>query len=124
MVYFIRAVIGNDTFYKIGFTKGSAKQRLKQLQTSNPVKLELIKEFPGDLWEEKKIHKYLSSLRTEGEWFRHGPIIEHFLRIPPGNSLFNNSEWVYEGGKCLKKWKVRPSEGKLRANFKPEKPGS
>ena len=108
MIYFIKAAFANQTFYKIGFTRGSAQQRLKQLQTSNPVKLELIKEFPGDLWEEKRIHSYLKCLRVEGEWFKHGPLIEPFLRIPPGNTLFNNTELVFEGKKCFRRWKVRP----------------
>lgn len=88
MIYFIRASFKEEIFYKIGFTRGSAKQRLKQHQTSCPVVLELIKEFPGDLMDEQRIHAYLKCLRSHGEWFKHGPLIEQFLNRKDGEQLF------------------------------------
>ena len=106
MVYIIEANISGEIFYKIGFTKVSAKARLKQLQTSCPVPLRILKEFPGGLKDEKRLHAYLDCLKTSGEWFKHGPLIEQFLKIPPGNPIFNNRRWVKKDGKYTSEWLV------------------
>jgi hypothetical protein len=105
MVYFIEIKTNNESFYKVGFTKSNPRHRLRQLQTSNPFKLRLIKIFPGTLDDEKRVHTYLNNTRGMGEWFKHSPLIEDFLRIPLGNTLFDNQEWIESDGKYLRKWK-------------------
>ena len=111
MIYILKAEFGGETRYKIGFTRGSAVARMKQIQVACPVNLELIKELRGDQSDELKLHGYLSCLRLHGEWFKHGSLIEGILRIPDGNSAFKNSEWVVENGKYLRKFKTEIKTG-------------
>lgn len=63
-VYFIRA--GN--YIKIGYADDPRK-RLKELQTGNPNKLELLGSIPGDVSREKEVHHIFSDFRVNGEWF-------------------------------------------------------
>lgn len=63
-VYFIRS--GN--FIKIGYAD-DPHRRLKQLQTGNPQKLELIGHVDGDMSTEAHIHGLFSDFRVKGEWF-------------------------------------------------------
>jgi hypothetical protein len=91
MIYIIKASFDGSHVYKIGFTRGSVKERLKQLQTASPIKLSIVKEFRGDLMEEQRIHNYLVTLRSHGEWFNHGPLIEPFLERENGTSPFDTA---------------------------------
>ena len=63
-VYFIRS--GN--FIKIGYAD-DPHRRLKQLQTGNPQRLELIGHIDGDMSTEAHIHGLFSDFRVKGEWF-------------------------------------------------------
>ena len=67
-LYFIKAK-GTD-FYKIGISD-NPESRLKQLQTGNPVQLELVSSiyclYPKD--RESELHSALSELNENGEWF-------------------------------------------------------
>lgn len=64
MIYFIRA----KRHLKIGYSKDPYK-RLKELQTGNPIKLEMLLVMEGGFETEKALHDYYSKYRTEGEWF-------------------------------------------------------
>jgi len=68
-VYLIQAEGTNS--YKIGFTNNKPTERLKQLQTGNGTKLELVKEFKTKYGSklEGQLHRHFRSKRTEGEWF-------------------------------------------------------
>jgi len=63
-IYFIRA--GN--FIKIGYAV-DPYSRLKQLQTGNPQKLELVGYVEGDYETEAHIHSLFADFRVKGEWF-------------------------------------------------------
>lgn len=65
-VYLIQA----NNLFKIGKTK-NVKQRLSNLQTSNPVKLNLIGVIETDNCSllESFFHQHCSKYRTTGEWF-------------------------------------------------------
>jgi DNA-binding XRE family transcriptional regulator len=65
MVYLISCA---DKFLKIGYTKNINK-RLSQLQTSNPIKLELCHLIDGNVNLEKELHIMFKDLRSQGEWF-------------------------------------------------------
>lgn len=71
VVYFIAA---GDDHIKVG-NAIDANRRLKELQTGNPVKLELIgsigcvSKFAAEELE-SAIQRYYGSVRAEGEWFR------------------------------------------------------
>ena len=63
----------DEEYTKIGISKNPHK-RLKQLQTGNPRKLNLMIHYPvegGDPYRiEKQIHEHFSRYRVEGEWFQ------------------------------------------------------
>lgn len=65
-IYVIQAE--NFQRYKIGFSK-HPEQRIAQLQTGSPFKLNLIASWPGTERQEKQIHFNLSHCRQAGEWF-------------------------------------------------------
>ena len=67
MIYLIRA--GETDLYKIGYTSGKAKKRVKGLQTGCPHKLSIVRVLQGDQEREKWLHKTFSKYRKEGEWF-------------------------------------------------------
>jgi hypothetical protein len=60
--------------HKIGFSKNNPKHRLKNLQTGNPNKIELLKFYESVNYKiiEKWLHSRFSNKRTisENEWFR------------------------------------------------------
>ena len=80
-IYFIA---GGDprgqVFYKIGYTAGSATDRLKAIQTGHPYPLDLQLTMPGDMKTERSLHRRFSHLHERGEWFRDGPDLADFLR--------------------------------------------
>lgn len=62
-------LIGFDSWVKIGYTGTSVKKRLEGLQTSIPIKLQLIHSMPGSLELEARLHLRFSQYRRQGEWF-------------------------------------------------------
>lgn len=68
-VYVIR-MVGTD-YYKIGYTESNVSNRLKQLQTGNPHKLELVTWFYGTTADEGALHKDFAHKRAPAgnEWF-------------------------------------------------------
>lgn len=63
-VYFIQC--GN--YIKIGHAD-DPERRLRELQTGNPNKLELLGYVSGDIVREREIHFTFADFRTDGEWF-------------------------------------------------------
>ena len=66
-------VISNGTSYKVGFSKDPAR-RVKQLQTGNPNKLELVYYIEIEVAPvkilETIVHKNLKFNKIKGEWFK------------------------------------------------------
>ena len=61
---------GQET-YKIGVTKNDPKKRIKQLQTGNPRKIDLLKTYSSEnyLKVEKWLHrKYFVKTEAKNEW--------------------------------------------------------
>lgn len=83
MIYFIQAEgIGH---IKIGFTADAdAAIRLAQLQTGSSVPLRLLGTIPGELEDEKNLHRRFAASGVGGEWFM--PVPELLAAIPPSNS--------------------------------------
>ena len=67
MIYLVKAEETN--LYKIGYTGGKAKNRVKAMQTGCPHKLSIIKEVHGSQEREKWLHEAFSENRRQGEWF-------------------------------------------------------
>ncbi len=74
MVYFIK--VKDRGFVKIGQANDPCL-RLKQLQTSNPDKLELVATI--DDMSEKELHELFKDKRHRGEWFLYDSTIIKFL---------------------------------------------
>lgn len=54
---------------KIGFTKGSPRERLRNLQCGSPVELRLFRYMQGKQRVERIFHETFAPLRLHGEWF-------------------------------------------------------
>lgn len=63
-------VVRSNGYYKIGITE-NFKDRLGQLQTSSPLKIEPVElyEFEDARLVERVLHQRFASQRTSGEWF-------------------------------------------------------
>jgi len=65
-------LIMNTNFeYKIGMTKKSVSDRVKQLQTGNSGELKIISYYEVKNYDkvEKSLHNFFSYKRIRGEWF-------------------------------------------------------
>lgn len=71
-VYFIGGTDTGDI--KIGFSANPSDRR-KALQTSSPVRLEILATLPGKIAVEGAYHKRFADHRLTGEWFERCPAI-------------------------------------------------
>jgi len=57
--------------YKIGFTRGDPKNRLRALSTGNPHKMEIVKVFETKFNTklEANLHQHFKSKKIKNEWF-------------------------------------------------------
>ena len=70
-IYLIKAELEGKEYYKIGITTRLPEKRLKELQTGNALKLELVMTFRtrfGNLFE-GTLHRTFSLEKETGEWF-------------------------------------------------------
>ncbi len=67
MIYLVKAEGTN--LYKIGYTGGKVRNRVKSMQTGCPHKLSVIKKVEGSKYREKLLHEAFSSKQRQGEWF-------------------------------------------------------
>jgi hypothetical protein len=70
---------------KIGYSK-FPQQRLKQLSTGYPGKLELAKLIPGTVKDERKYHQVFCHSKICREWFTLTPEIEEFISRKAGKA--------------------------------------
>ena len=83
MIYFIQA--GKNGPIKIGCTENDIEQRIAQLQTGCPYKLNLLWLRDEDDESEAEIHERFKSEKIRGEWFR------------PSSKIFN---YIDDAGNC------------------------
>lgn len=73
-IYLLMTNLGHEELYKIGVTKSNVQSRIKQLQTGNASKIQLLHvyESPHYMKIEKWLHARFNLLQTESknEWFR------------------------------------------------------
>lgn len=83
MIYFIQSQNGS---IKIGYTDRDPQIRLKELQTGNPEKLELIAVSNGSRYQERKIHKTLKKWRCKGgtEWYEPIELLLEYIKTLAG----------------------------------------
>jgi hypothetical protein len=86
-VYFIRAETGQ---IKIGMA-ADPKARLSNLQTANPVKLELMATCEGGAEREAEYHERFREHHLRGEWFApHEDILAEIARLSPNGKECRN----------------------------------
>lgn len=67
---------------KIGFTTGSVKKRLAQLQTGSSSELRIIAERPGTIDDEAALHASFAKNWLRGEWFEMSEhIFDHICSV-------------------------------------------
>jgi len=76
MIYFIRC----GDFVKIGVSH-TPWRRLLELQTGNPVPLELLAVIDGGEKEEAELHDRFSADHSNLEWFRLSPDIQSLVEL-------------------------------------------
>ena len=78
---------------KIGYTEGSVRKRLTQVQTGNGRPVKILGVEPGDRSREARLHNHFSSSRGVGEWFY--PTRELISRIQSVREA--NPRWGKDG---------------------------
>ncbi len=70
-IYLIKADFEGSVGYKIGITSREPNKRMKELQTGNPAKLELVNQYQSKYANilEKTLHRTFLLDRELGEWF-------------------------------------------------------
>jgi len=74
---FVYAIESGD-FIKVGYSSDPAV-RLKELQTSSPIRLTLLATRPGTVEDERNLHVRFAEYRAEGEWFHALPVLREAL---------------------------------------------
>jgi predicted RNase H-related nuclease YkuK (DUF458 family) len=71
ILYLISAEIDGKKYYKIGYTKRSVEERIKEFKTGNVSEFEIVDSFSSK-WGSKiesLLHKYYKDKKVNGEWF-------------------------------------------------------
>jgi hypothetical protein len=69
MIYVIRT-IGKPAYIKVGYSKKYVHERINDIKTSCPFRLEILSIKEGTAKEEKELHEKLADFWIRGEWFR------------------------------------------------------
>lgn len=76
-IYFVEAI--GTGYVKIGFTRGIASRRVRELQTASPHELKLLAWMEEFEARESTIHSRFHHLRHRGEWFRLDEALRLFI---------------------------------------------
>jgi hypothetical protein len=76
---------------KIGFTAASAVNRMAQLQTGHHEKMILLGTSPGEIADERAIHRELKDYQIQGEWFEQKPELIEIIK----DIIYNQHKWYY-----------------------------
>ena len=82
-------IIGHpeDGPVKIGVS-AKPRDRLRDLQIGNPVKLKILAKFRGGPDQEAAAHRLLGTYRIQGEWFaRSGVVLTFIDNVSRGNGM-------------------------------------
>lgn len=70
-VYLICSEIDGKNLYKIGYTRRTTEERIKEFKTGNASNFSIINKFESK-WGtkiESQIHRFYKSKKISGEWF-------------------------------------------------------
>lgn len=71
LIYFLR--FGKSGPVRIGFTKTTLRQRLRELQAGSPIPLRLLGTMNGTMGEEIELHRRFEPLRVLHSWYHSDP---------------------------------------------------
>jgi hypothetical protein len=74
-IYFLKAENG---FIKIGIS-GNVEERMNELISNSPVKVELLKTVEGNQKMEKELHEKFKKYRNHGEWFKSSETLMKYI---------------------------------------------
>lgn len=102
MVYFIRT----GKFVKIGYTANaeSGKRRLEQIQSANPLPVNMVMLLDGSHERESDLHARFIHLHKQGEWFHYEDELREFIELhgeSPDTRIINQTE-KRESGRQLR----------------------
>jgi hypothetical protein len=101
-VYFVGSFDNNNTLtaLKIG-ESDRPRDRLQQLQTGNPNRLEILKILPGNSQDEKRWHHQWAHLRGKGEWFTPSPELLDFINDSCANQAIDIDLHTNQAGQAV-----------------------
>lgn len=74
---------------KIGYAS-VPENRLCQLQTGNPFALELVATIPGEIVDEKLLHKKFEKYKLKGEWFEYNSEIKEHFKVQDSYIMYQS----------------------------------
>ena len=94
-VYLISSEINGQKLYKIGYTRRTTEERIKEFKTGNASYFQIIEVFQSK-WGTKieaQIHKKFRSKKIQGEWFQLDQMdIDNFMG--ECEKIHNNLEFI------------------------------
>jgi hypothetical protein len=72
IIYLIKAELEENIYYKIGITKRTVSERIKDFKTGNISNFSVVKTFTTKKYPfsiEKQLHRYFNTKKIKGEWF-------------------------------------------------------
>jgi len=111
MVY----IITDGEYHKIGMTIGDANKRIKEIQTMNPRKLDVLyQQHTSWAWDyEHLLHELFEKKRVRGEWFMLEP-----ADIQTIKDIMNDKIYARVGPRAfIKKQDGKPSHVRRKANI-------
>ena len=92
-VYFIQ---GQTTrLIKIGQTAGSVSNRLQEIQSNSPDKLEVLKAIEASRRAEQFLHEKFEPFRSHGEWFYPSGVLMRFIESIDDRKLISHIDRFY-----------------------------
>lgn len=101
MIYF--AVAETMGLIKIGFTKGSVRKRLSNVQSSSPDSIRILLSMHGDRLQEKSLHDRFAASHVRGEWFKPSPdLLDYIARHLTHGSEISDDKLDFRKGDIVR----------------------
>lgn len=78
MIYFLKNK--KVDVVKIGYTS-NIQRRIKQLEQQSKCKLKLLLLMPGNILNEKELHKHFKNCNISGEWFNYSEAVKSYISL-------------------------------------------
>jgi hypothetical protein len=115
-VYFISA----GPFVKIGWSAGLGDNRLDDMQTGCPYRMQVEVSFEGTIRDERAMHWHFAQQHERGEWFRYEGRLKSFLEdtLSRPKEPFTDAERDALLTEANKVWAILPTRKAANAHWK------